>query len=429
MDDLSELQSLTLTELSERENILRKKYAKFQSENINLDMSRGKPAPEQLDLSRGLLSVLPEAGPFEDRNGTDVRNYGQLDGIPEAKALFGDLLSVTEDKIFIGGNSSLSLMHDTIARAMLHGVAEEEIPWMKLPKVKFLCPSPGYDRHFAICELFQIEMIPIEMTPTGPNMEQVEQYVKNDEAIKGIWCVPKYSNPEGHTYSKDVVERLAKMETKATDFRIFWDNAYAIHHLTDTPDVLADIFAASERAYHPNRVYMYASTSKVTFPGAGISAFVSSEENIAFAKKQLSVQTIGADKLNQLRHVRFFDQVGGIEKLMEQHAAIIKPKFDQVTHSLDLALSGKGIASWSKPNGGYFISLDTIDGCAKRVVLLAKEAGVTLTGAGATFPYGHDPRDRNIRIAPTFPSLGELEKAMEVLCVCVEIAAIEQLKR
>lgn len=423
---MSDLKNLSTAELELRKEELEKQYNMYKMENIQLDMSRGKPGPEQLDLSHGLLRALSEEDVKATHNG-DIRNYGQLDGIPEAKALFGELLGVQASNVFVGGNSSLSLMHDAVARAVLFGTGEGQTPWGKLPKVKFLCPSPGYDRHFAICELFNIDMIVVNMTAEGPDMDQVEALVANDETIKGIWCVPKYSNPSGVTYSNETVQRLAVLKTKAEDFRIFWDNAYAFHHLTDTPDELADIFAACAQAGYPDRVYMFASTSKVTFPGAGISAFVSSEANLAYAKKQLSVQTIGYDKINQLRHVRFFEQIGGVGELMKQHAQLIKPKFDQVNRTLTEELGGKGIAEWSEPQGGYFISLDTLDGCAKRVVSLAREAGVILTGAGATFPYGKDPRDRNIRIAPTFPSVEELKKAMEVVSVCVELASVEKL--
>lgn len=418
---------MSLSELTRHQEELQKQYDMYKNETIRLDMSRGKPSQEQLDLSMDMLTVLTNESHVVDANETDIRNYGLLDGIPEAKEWFGTMFEMAADQIIVGGNSSLALMHDTVARAMLHGVDADATPWAKLPKVKFICPTPGYDRHFSICELFDIEMISVEMTEDGPDMDQVETLVANDEAIKGIWCVPKYSNPEGITYSDQVVQRLSKMETKATDFRIFWDNAYAIHHLTDTPDELLDIVKQCEHAGVPNRVYQFASTSKVTFPGSGISAFMASKENIQFAKKLMGIQTIGADKINQSRHIRFFEQIGGVEKLMKQHATIIKPKFDQVLSTLEQKLAEKEIADWTTPNGGYFISLNTMEGCAKRVVSLAADVGVTLTGAGATYPYGKDPVDRNIRIAPTFPSLGELKKAMEILCLCVELAAVEKV--
>lgn len=424
---MNELKDWSLSELKSHREDLQKQYDMYQNESIQLDMSRGKPSKEQLDLSMDMLNVFTSESSLVDENGTDIRNYGLLDGIPEAKAWFGDTFAIAADQVIVGGNSSLALMHDTVARAMLHGVDKDSTPWSKVPKVKFICPSPGYDRHFSICELFDIEMIPVDMTTEGPDMDQVEALVAEDETIKGIWCVPKYSNPEGSTYSDQVVRRLATMSTKANDFRIFWDNAYAIHHLTDMPDQLLDMVTTCEQAGVPNRVYMFASTSKVTFPGSGISAFIASNENISFAKKQMSIQTIGADKINQLRHIRFFEQIGGVEVLMKQHASIIKPKFDQVVHALEDRLEGKGIASWTKPNGGYFISLNTMEGCATHVVSLASEVGVTLTGAGATYPYGKDPADRNIRIAPTFPTLAELEKAMKILCLCVELAAVEKL--
>jgi len=318
-------------------------------------------------------------------------------------------------------------MHDTIVRAMFFGVYGSETPWSKLPKVKFLCPSPGYDRHFSICELFGIEMIVVDMKDSGPDMDQVEKLVKEDDAIKGIWCVPKYSNPDGITYSDEVVERFAKMETKANDFRIFWDDAYTVHHLTEEPDQLKNILDACKVAGNPDRVFMFTSTSKITFAGSGIGVLAASENNINFTKKQLSMQTIGPDKVSQLRHIRFFKNMETLQSHMKKQAAIIKPKFDMVLNKLETELGGKNIASWFEPNGGYFISLNTLDGCARDVVRMASEAGVTLTGAGATYPYGKDPNDKNIRIAPTYPSLAELEKAMDILCLCVQLASIEKL--
>ncbi|WP_059102938.1 aminotransferase class I/II-fold pyridoxal phosphate-dependent enzyme [Shouchella shacheensis] len=424
---MSELEALSVRELNERLEHLEKTYGRFKEENLSLDMSRGKPCPEQLELSMEMLDVLSSTSPMETENGVDIRNYGQLDGIPEAKKLFAELLGVGPEEILVGGNSSLSLMHDAVARAMFHGVKGSERPWVQLPNVKFLCPTPGYDRHFGICELFNIEMINVEMTPEGPNMDQVERLVAEDEAIKGIWCVPKYSNPHGITYSDEVVDRFATMETKANDFRIFWDDAYTVHHLTEQPDQLKNLLAAAKEAGNADRVFMFASTSKMTFPGAGVAVMAASAENLEFLRKQLAAQTIGSDKINQLRHVRFFEEVESIEAHMNKHAAVVKPKFDQVLEAFRRNLGGKGIVSWSEPNGGYFISLDTLKGCAKEVVDMAGEAGVKLTGAGATFPYGIDPKDRNIRIAPTFPSTTELEKAMNVFCVCVEIASIKKL--
>ncbi|MGE6629416.1 aminotransferase class I/II-fold pyridoxal phosphate-dependent enzyme [Bacillus sp. NPDC077027] len=424
---MSGFTALSEAELNELYSTRQKEYEAYKSKNLHLDMSRGKPSPKQLDLSMGMLDVVTSKDVMTAEDGTDVRNYGGLTGLPETKRLFAEVLNLKPEQIIIGGNSSLNMMHDTIARAMAHGVYGSTTPWGKLPKVKFLAPSPGYDRHFAICELFNIEMIPVEMKADGPDMDQVEKLVAEDEAIKGIWCVPKYSNPDGITYSDEVVDRLASMETKAADFRIFWDDAYAVHHLTDTPDPLKDIFKAIEAAGHPNRVFMFASTSKITFPGSGVALMASSEANVSFTQKQLSVQTIGPDKINQLRHLHFFKNPDGLTEHMKKHAEIIKPKFDLVLSILDEKLQGTGIADWHKPNGGYFISLNTLDLCAKAVVQKAKEAGVTMTGAGATFPYGKDPHDRNIRIAPTFPTLDELKMAIEIFTLCVQLVSIEKL--
>ncbi|MBD2865920.1 aminotransferase class I/II-fold pyridoxal phosphate-dependent enzyme [Paenibacillus oceani] len=423
---MSNLWTRSTDDLQQLEQSLQARYEAYQSRRLRLDMSRGKPCPEQLDLSMGMLDVLRPDEALRAADGTDLRNYGGLDGIPEAKALFASFLGVQTGEILIGGNSSLNMMHDTISRAMLHGVAGGEVPWSKLPSVKFLCPSPGYDRHFAICELFGIEMIVIDMRQDGPDLDRVEELVRGDESIKGIWCVPKYSNPDGITYSDEVVDRLARMVTKASDFRIFWDDAYTVHHLSDTPDRLKPILEACRAAGHPDRPFIFSSTSKISFPGAGVAVMAASEHNLSFIRKQLSVQTIGPDKINQMRHVRFFGSADGIRAHMEKHAAIIKPKFEAVLDILESELGGLGIASWNKPNGGYFISLNTPDGCAKEVVRLAAEAGVTLTGAGATYPYGLDPRDRNIRIAPTLPPLEELRTAIGVLALCVQLASVRE---
>ncbi|WP_379970461.1 aminotransferase class I/II-fold pyridoxal phosphate-dependent enzyme [Ectobacillus sp. sgz5001026] len=424
---MSNYQGLRESELKELFATLQEKYEGYKSQKLKLNMARGKPSPEQLDLSLDMMSVLKTKEDLFANDGTDTRNYGGLDGLPEAKELFSKVLEVGTNEIIIGGNSSLTMMHDTIARAMFFGVLGSEKPWGKLPAVKFLCPSPGYDRHFAICELFNIEMIIVDMLEDGPNMDAVEKLVAEDDSIKGMWCVPKYSNPDGITYSDEVVDRLASMKTKANDFRIFWDNAYAIHHLTDEPDQLKNIMTACKEAGNPDRVFLFGSTSKVTFPGAGVAMMGASEANLTFIKKQYAFQSIGPDKINQLRHVRFFKDYEGLTNHMKKHAAIIKPKFDMVLNILEKELGDKGIASWHKPNGGYFISLNIMNGCAKEVVSMAKEAGVTLTGAGATFPYSNDPRDRNIRIAPTFPSLVELETAIEILCLCVEIASVKKI--
>lgn len=410
----------------ERLESLQKSYEQYKSQNLNLNMARGKPCPEQLDLSNGIMDILTSGDSLKSTDGTDLRNYGGIDGLPEAKELFSQILEVDTDEIVIGGNSSLAMMHDSIAQAMMHGVPDGNGPWAKQEKVKFLCPSPGYDRHFAICELFNIEMVIVDMKEDGPDMDQVEKLVREDEAVKGIWCVPKYSNPTGIVYSDEVVDRLASMETKAADFRIFWDNAYAIHHLTDEPKEIKNLLDECKKQGSPNRVLMFSSTSKVTFPGSGVAMLAASEENLDRFRKNISFQTIGPDKLNQKRHVEFFKNMDGLKAHMKKHAAIIEPKFRAVIEILDQQLSGKGIASWDRPDGGYFISLDTPEGCAKEVVSMASDLGVTLTGAGATFPYNNDPKDQNIRIAPTFPSEAELRKAIEVLCVCIELTSMKK---
>lgn len=400
------------------------RYRSFKQKNLKLDMSRGKPCPEQLELSSGLLNCLN--GNYKAEDGTDCRNYGGVEGLPEARRLFAECFGVKPEEIIIGGNSSLTLMHDIVARALIFGVDESEQPWGGEP-IKFLCPSPGYDRHFAICEFFKIQMIPIKIHHDGPDMDQVEKLVATDETIKGIWCIPKYSNPTGITYSDQVVERLARMKTKASDFRIFWDNAYAVHHLTEQPDPLKDILQTCKEAGNPDRVYIFGSTSKISFAGSGIAIVAASEKNINKFKKQLSIQTIGPNKINQLQHVRFFKNYNNIKSHMKKHAAIIKPKFDLVLDILQSELGDKKIAYWSKPNGGYFISLNTLEGCAKKVVSMAAEVGIIFTKAGATFPYGKDPLDQNIRIAPTFPPLDELQTAMEILTICIQIVSIKKI--
>lgn len=422
---MNEVKMLTNSELQEHYSALTHSYEAFKAQNLKLDMSRGKPCPAQLDLSAKLLDCLSSKD-YKTKGGVDCRNYGGLDGIPEAKELFAWVMEATSQEIIIGGNSSLVLMHDLIARAMLKGLPGSEMPWAHLPKVKFLCPSPGYDRHFSICEYFGIEMIVIDYLDDGPDMDQVEKLVAEDDSIKGIWCVPKYSNPTGITYSDAVVKRLANMTTKATDFRIFWDNAYAIHHLTSTPDSLLNIRKICNEVGHPDRVFVFASTSKVTFASSGVAMLASSETNITWLKKQMMFQTIGPDKLNQLRHVRFLQGQAGIEAHMRKHEEILAPKFDLVLEILEAKLGGKNLASWSKPNGGYFISLNTLPGCAAQVVSRAAAAGVVLTPAGATFPYGKDPDDKNIRISPSFPPLAELKQAMELVALCVELVSAEQ---
>lgn len=422
---MTQLETMADAELQKQYSSLSQNYKKIQDKKLTLDMSRGKPCAEQLDLSSGLIDCLKPTD-YRSANGVDCRNYGGVDGIPEAKELCSRILETTTDEIIVSGNSSLTLMHDLIVRAILHGFPDSPIPWKDYPKVKFLCPSPGYDRHFGICEYLGIEMIAIDYKSDGPDMDQVEKLVSQDETIKGIWCVPKYSNPTGVTYSDTVVKRLAAMQAKAADFRIFWDNAYTIHHLSATPDQLLNILTACKQVGHPDRVFMFASTSKVSFPGAGIAMVAASEANISWLKKQMLQQTIGPDKLNQLRHIRFFKDLAGIEAQMRRHAAIIKPKFDLVFSLLETHLGGKNIARWSKPNGGYFISFDTLPGCAQKVVAKAAQAGVKLTAAGSTYPYGKDPEDKNIRIAPTLPPLPELQQAMELFVLCVQLVSAEQ---
>lgn len=408
---------------------LEARYAGFKARGLKLDMTRGKPSPEQLDLADALLD-RPRRG-FGALDGTDGRNYGGVDGLPEMKELFSPILDAPPEQIVIGGNSSLQMMHDAVVRAILHGVPGGVGPWGRLPSIRFLCPAPGYDRHFAICQHFGIEMLPIEMGAEGPDMDRVEELVLSDASIVAMWCVPKYSNPTGVTYSDRVVERLARMRTAAADFRLLWDNAYAVHDLYPEGDRLADIISACRRAGHENRPLAFASTSKISFAGAGIAALASSPANVADAKRHLSIQTIGPDKVNQLRHVDLFGDFAGIRRHMRRHAEILRPKFEAVAECFDRELGGKGImsaiASWTNPRGGYFVSLDTLDGCASRVVAMAEAVGVKLTPAGATFPRGLDPRDRNIRIAPSMPSVAQIRSAMEVLAVCVALASLRAL--
>ncbi len=411
--------------IAEKEALL-KKYEEFKAKGLKLDMSRGKPAPEQLDLSIDMLLHCLD-GDYKSSNGIDCRNYGILDGIPEAKKLFEEMLSIGDDEIIVGGNSSLQLMYDTIIRALHFGVYGGDKPWGKCDKVKFLCPVPGYDRHFAICESLGIEMIPVQYKNDGPDMDEVERLVSSDEEIKGIWCVPMYSNPTGITYSDEVVRRFAALKPAAKDFRIFWDNAYCVHQLSDDHDTLLNIIEECKKAGNPDMVFQFTSTSKISFPGGGLAVIAASKNNIDFIKNQMTVQTIGFDKLNQLRHCKFFKNFDGIKAHMKKHAAIIQPKFSVVLYMLNKEISPLGIGSWVSPKGGYFVSFDAMEGCAKRIVALAAEAGVVMTGAGATYPYGKDPKDSNIRIAPTFPSVHELRQAMEIFCVCVKLASVEKL--
>jgi len=421
------LKEMSKQQLTDLQTGLTDKYEKIKAKGLKLDMSRGKPASAQLDLSMGLLDCLSSKDTLKAEDGTDCRNYGVLDGIPEAKELFSKMIGVSTSEIIVAGNASLNIMYDTIAKALIFGLPGSEKPWGKYDKIKFLCPAPGYDRHFAICESFGIEMITIPLNSDGPDMDMIEKLVSEDDTIKGIWCVPMYSNPDGVTYSDETVIRFANLKPKASDFRIFWDNAYCIHHLTDTPDTLLNILDECKKAGNPNLVYIFGSTAKVTFAGAGVAMMGASKENIDYIKKLTTIQTIGFDKINQLRHVKYFKDFDGIMAQMEKHKAILAPKFEAVLKLLEKEIDPLEIATWIKPKGGYFISFNTFDGCAKRVVSLCKEAGVVLTPAGATFPYGKDPQDRNIRIAPTFPPVSELEEAMELFCLCVKLASVEKL--
>ena len=418
---------MTKAELQALKKELSAKYREYQGKDLKLDMSRGKPSIDQLDLSMGMLDVLTSDMDLTCEDGTDCRNYGVLDGISEAKELLADMMEVAPDHIIIYGNSSLNVMYDTVSRSMTHGVMGNT-PWCKLDKVKFLCPVPGYDRHFAITEYFGIEMINVPMTPTGPDMDMVEKLVASDDSIKGIWCVPKYSNPQGISYSDQTVRRFARLKPAAPDFRIYWDNAYTIHHLYDMDqDHLIEILAECKRAGNPDMVYKFASTSKISFPGSGIAAIAASQNNLVDIKKQLRIQTIGHDKVNQLRHVRFFGDIHGMVEHMRKHADILRPKFEAVLETLDRELEGLGIGTWTTPKGGYFISFDSLEGCAKDIVARCKKAGVVMTSAGATYPYGKDPHDSNIRIAPTYPTLGDLITAAELFALCVKLSSVEKL--
>lgn len=412
------------TSLEELYAQLTAEYEKLRGLGLKLDMSRGKPARDQLDLCEPMLTVLSHNDQMQDGK-TDVRNYGVLEGIPSCRELFADILQVPVENVIAGGSSSLTMMYDTMLRLWTFGAPGHE-PWSKQGKIKWLCPAPGYDRHFAITQQLGIEMIPVPMTETGPDMDMIERLAGEDPAVKGVWCVPKYSNPQGITYSDDTVRRFASMKTAAPDFRVFWDNAYIVHHLGEEHDELLNIFPEAEKCGTQDRFLEFCSTSKVTFAGAGVAAMAASLNNIAWTKKIMTVQAISPDKINQLRHVRYFQNVEGLSDHMKKHAAILRPKFDLVLSLLEEKLGGTGAGSWHTPRGGYFISFDALPGCAKRINTLCKEAGVVMTGAGATFPYGKDPQDSNLRIAPSMPPLDELKQAAEVFCTCALLAAVEK---
>lgn len=413
-------------ELNELYEQLLLKYREYQNMGLKLDMSRGKPGADQLDLSTEMLEGITSPKDLISDSGIDTRNYGVLDGIPEAKLLFSQILEVDPSLVIVAGNSSLNLMYDTIAKGYTHGFSGCK-PWAKCDTVKFLCPSPGYDRHFGISESFSMELIMVPMTEIGPDMDLIEKLVRDDESIKGMWCVPKYSNPDGITYSDETVKRLAALKPAAKDFRIIWDNAYAVHHIDGSGDKLLNIMEECRKNGNEDMPVLFCSTSKITFPGAGVAAIAASKANIEYFKKLMFYQTIGHDKINQLRHVRYLKDLNGINRYMKKHAAILKPKFDAVISIMDREIKTAELGSYHSPRGGYFISLYTLEGCARRTLQLCFEAGITMTPAGAAFPYGKDPKDSNIRIAPSFPPIEELKMAAEILCICVKIASIEKL--
>lgn len=420
---------LSREELLSLKEQLEKDFEAAKGKGLKLDMSRGKPSVAQLDMGMDIFDVFNSKSNMKSMNGVDVRNYGVLDGLDEAKQMMADIMGVPMENVIIYGNASLNVMYDAVSSAMTHGVMGNT-PWCKLDKVKFLCPAPGYDRHFAITQHFGIEMITVPMSPQGPDMDMVERLAAEDESIKGIWCVPKYSNPQGYTYSDETVRRFAGLKPAAKDFRIFWDNAYAVHHLYDEEerqDKILEILSECEKAGNPDMVYEFASTSKISFSGAGVAAIASSRGNLECIKKSLTIQTIGYDKINQLRHARYFKDINGIKAHMKKHAALMRPKFEAVEETLERELGGLEIGTWTKPNGGYFISFDAMEGCAKAIVAKCKEAGVTLTGAGATYPYGKDPKDSNIRIAPSFPTPEEMAMATELFVLCVKLVSVEKL--
>ncbi|MBQ8802953.1 MAG: aminotransferase [Tyzzerella sp.] len=418
---------LSIEELKALKEELELRFDEVKAKRLNLDMSRGKPSAAQLDLAMGMMDVLNSEASLMCEEGVDCRNYGVLDGIREAKQLLADMMEVPKDNIVIFGNSTLNIMYDTIARSMTHGVMGST-PWCKLDKVKFLCPVPGYDRHFAITEHFGIEMINVPMTLDGPDMDMVEALVSSDDSIKGIWCVPKYSNPQGITYSDRTVQRFARLKPAAKDFRIFWDNAYGIHHLyEEKQDWLPEILMQCKMEGNPDMVYKFTSTSKVSFPGSGLAAMAASKANLVAIREQMKIQTIGHDKVNQLRHARFYGDIHGMVEHMKKHADILRPKFETVLSVLERELGGLEIGSWLEPRGGYFISFDALEGCAKAIVAKAKEAGLIMTGAGATFPYGKDPKDSNIRIAPSYPTPEELAVAADIFVLSVKLVSIDKI--
>lgn len=420
-------EDLSVEELESLRKELKQSYREYQNMDLNLDMSRGKPSLDQLDLSNGMMDALNSEADMYSSDGFDVRNYGVLGGIAEAKELLSDMMENNPDNIIIFGNSSLNVMYDSISRSYSHGVMGNT-PWCKLDKIKWLCPVPGYDRHFAITEYFGIEMINVPMTEKGPDMDIVEELVASDESIKGIWCVPKYSNPQGYSYSDETVRRFARLKPAAKDFRIYWDNAYGIHHLyEDKQDSLVEIFMECKKEGNPDMVYKFCSTSKVSFPGSGVAAIAASTENLVAIREQMQIQTIGHDKLNQLRHARYYKDIHGMVQHMKKHADILRPKFETVLNVLEKELGGLEIGSWIRPRGGYFISFDAMEGCAKAIVAKAKEAGLVMTGAGATFPYGKDPKDSNIRIAPSYPTPEELAVAADIFVLSVKLVSIDKL--